>query len=382
MAGTAQPTAPLPIVFAIPALDHGGPDRVMYELLVGLDRTKFAPSLLVSEPEGYYRSRLPADIQVHVLPRAPSWLGRYPVFQALRFVRQTAPAIVFATLRMTLTLGMAASAFPKETRLILRQANDLSADFAVLIKKSPLKHRLSRQIAMAALRRADAVVCQSEAMRTDLRAQLGDRADLHVINNPVNIEAIERSSSLTRPQLPGSPALVSVGRLAPQKGFDILLPAFAQLRTTHPGAHLTVLGDGPDRSNLEAQARSLGLATAVTFTGFASEPIPMVQAADLFVLASRYEGFPNAALEALACGTPVVLTDCPGANREIVMPGVNGQLAPEITSRAMAAAMVRAISELPYDRARIISACRERFAASRILGQYEHLFSAVAERRS
>lgn len=377
MAGTDQPRAPLPVLFAIPALDHGGPDRVMYEVLSGLDRTKFAPSLLVSEPEGYYLSRLPADIPVHVLPRSRSFLHRYPVFQALRFVRKTAPAIVFATLRMTLTLGMVARAFPRRTRLVLRQANDLSADSSVLIEKSPLKHRISRQVAITALRSADAVVCQSESMRRDLRALLGDRTNLQVINNPVNIEAVERASVAA--SLPGTPALVSVGRLAPQKGFDLLLPALAQLRATHPGAHLTVFGDGPDRAKLEELARSLHLETAVTFAGFTADPIPFVRAADLFVLASRYEGFPNAALEALACGTGVVLTDCPGANREIVLPGTNGRLAPSISSAAMASAMAQALADLPYDRARIVAICRERFAAKRIIGEYESLFSMVAD---
>ncbi len=379
MAGTDQGRARLPILFAIPALDHGGPDRVMYEVLSGLDRTKFAPSLLVSEPEGYYLSRLSADVPVHVLPRSRSLLHRYPVFQALRFVRRTAPAIVFATLRMTLTLGMVARAFPRRTRLVLRQANDLSADSAVLIEKSPLKHRLSRQVAITALRSADAVVCQSESMRHDLRALLGARTNLHVINNPVNLEAVERSLGTTGARLPGAPALVSVGRLAPQKGFDLLLPAFAELRTSHPGAHLTVFGEGPDRSRLEEQARSLGLETEVTFAGFTSDPIPFVRTADLFVLSSRYEGFPNAALEALACGTGVVLTDCPGANREIVLPGINGRLAPNISSAAMASAMAQALADLPYDRSRIIEVCRERFAAKRIIGQYESLFSMVAD---
>ena len=125
---------PLRVLFAIPGLDHGGPDRVVFELLTNLDRSRFTPSLLVSDPGGYYFSRLPADLPIEVLAGARGFRHRYPVLRALQFVRKTAPDLVFATLRMTLMFGLTARAFPRHTKLVLRQANDLSADFAVLMK--------------------------------------------------------------------------------------------------------------------------------------------------------------------------------------------------------------------------------------------------------
>lgn len=364
------------VLFAIPALDRGGPDRVMFELLCAIDRTRFVPSLMVIDGEGDYISRLPKDIPIEVLG-GKSRRDRYPVVRALRFIRKTKPDVVFGTLRMTFTLGMAAPAFPANTRLVLRQANDFTTDFALLVERSPIKHRFARWLSKQNLRRADAVVCQSHAMKQDLDSLLGDRANLHVIGNPVDIDAVSRAGIGT---LPGSPALVSVGRLAAQKGFDILLPAIARLREQHPSLHLTIVGDGPDRGALEAQAAELGLRDAVTFTGFSSNPIPLVRAADLFVLSSRYEGFPNAALEALACGTPVVLTDCPGANSEIVIAGMNGRLAPTIDAAAFARAVDTALAELAsYDRAAIMANCAERYAADRIVEKYQHLFSTVAQ---
>ncbi|MEJ7596863.1 MAG: glycosyltransferase [Kofleriaceae bacterium] len=362
------------VLFAIPALDRGGPDRVLFELLCSIDRTKFVPSLMVIDGEGDYIKRLPADIPVEVLG-GKSRRDRYPVLRALQFIRKTKPDVVFGTLRMTFTLGIASPAFPASTRLVLRQANDFTTDFALLVAKSPVKHRFARWLSKQNLKRADAVVCQSHAMKHDLGALIGTSGNLHVISNPVDLEAVARAGNST---LPGTPALVSVGRLAPQKGFDILLPAIAKLRARHPGLHLTIIGEGPDRVALEAQAIQLGLADVVTFTGFSSNPIPQVRAADLFVLSSRYEGFPNAALEALACGTPVVLTDCPGANSEIVIGGMNGRLAPSIDATAFADAMETALAELAsYDRTAIIANCAERYAARRIVEQYQHLFSSV-----
>ncbi|HET7502214.1 MAG TPA: glycosyltransferase [Kofleriaceae bacterium] len=369
---------PIKILFAIPALDHGGPDRVLFELLRSLDRARFTPSLMVSEPGGYYLERLPADIPVEVLGGSTTFTRRYPVLRALRFVRRAAPDVVFATLRMNLTLGVVAPAFPRHTRLILRQAIQASTDFAALIQQSGWKHRVSRRIAMASLGRADAVICQSEAMKADLRQLVGDRDVFHVIANPIDVDAITHAARAPV-ALRGRPALVSVGRLVHLKGYDLLLAAIDRLRTTHPDLHLTIVGDGPERQRLEALALKLDLARHVTFLGFSPEPWPVVRAADLFVLGSRYEAFPNAALEALACGTPVVLTDCPGANAQLVRPGFNGQLAPDATAAGLARTIEVALAERPgYDRASIIADCGARFGTAQITRRYEDVFASIA----
>ncbi len=362
----------LKVMFAIPALDRGGPDRVFFELLCSLDRSRFEPMLVVSEPTGHYLERLPPDVAVDVL--AP--LSRYPFRAALRAARRDKPDVILATLRMTFTMGLVAPLLPKRTRLVLRQANDFTTDFATLVGKSFVKHRLARWISMANLRMADAVVCQSAAMEADLRELLGARARLHVIGNPIDLGAVTRDAAASA-KGQGSPALVSVGRLTPQKGYDILLPAIRSVRERHPQLHLTVFGDGPDRAGLEQQTRELGLGESVTFAGFTSSPLPHVRAATLFVLASRYEGFPNAALESLACGTPVMLTDCPGANAELVADGINGRLAKRVDAVAVATAIEQALADT-YDRATIIARCRQHYAAERIVSKYEHLFEAVS----
>lgn len=366
------------ILFAIPSLDKGGPDRVLFELLRALDRRRFAPSLMVSEPGGYYLARLPPDIPVGVLGGATALSRRYPVLRALRFVRRAAPDLVFATLRMNLTLGVVAPAFPRHTRLVLRQAIQASTDFAALIAQAGIKHRVSRWIARTSLRRADAVICQSEAMRADLRALVGDHAALHVIGNPIDVDAV-RVAARAPVILPGRPALISVARLAHLKGYDLLLPAIDRLRRSHPGIHLTVIGEGGERPRLEALIRRLDLGRCVALPGFSPEPLPAVRAADLFVLPSRYEAFPNAALEALACGTPVVLTDCPGANAQLVRPGFNGRLARAASPDELAAAIAVALGERAgYDRAAISADCAARFGAAQITARYEDVFAEVA----
>jgi glycosyltransferase involved in cell wall biosynthesis len=365
------------VLFAIPALDRGGPDRVLFELLSRLDRRRFRPSVMVGAPTGHYLSRLPGDVSVTVLGDSGRRRDRYPALRALRALWRARPDVVFATLRMQLALGMVAPAFPPRTRLVLRPPTPHSSDFAALIARSPIKHRMSRALALATLRRADAIVCQSRVMYDDYREVLGDERKLRVIGNPIDTASVARIAA-REVALPGSPALVSVGRFWPVKGYDILLAALPVVRARHPGLHLTIYGEGPDRPALEAQARSLGIADAVTFAGFNPDPLPSVRAADLFVLASRYEAFPNAALEALACGTPVVLTSCFGANRQIVEPGANGRLAETSTSEDVARALGEAIGELArYDAAHIIADTEARFGAQQIVRAYEDVFASV-----
>lgn len=367
------------VLFAIPALDTGGPDRVFFEILTALDRERFAPHLMLSAGTGRYLSRLPADVPVEVLGTERGLRGRYPVLQALRCVRRIAPDVVIATLRMQLTLGAIAPAFPSHTRLVVRPATPHSQDFAALEQGSLLKHRIARGIAVSTLRRATAIVCQSEAMKADLETVVRRPERLHVIGNPIDVAAVQRASFARQVRLPGSPALVSVGRFWPVKGYDILLRALPAVRARFPELHLTIFGQGPDREQLEQLTARLDLTRSVTFAGFTPEPMPAVRGADLFVLASRYEGFPNAALEALACGTPVVLTSCEGANAQVVRPGINGRLANEAEPAAFARALETAITEArSYDRAAIVADTEERFGARRIVRGYERVLELAA----
>lgn len=359
------------VLFATPMLDRGGPDRVLFEIVKTIDRTRFAPHVMVSQRDGHYLSRLPSDVPVKFLEGS----RHYPIVSALRHVRALKPDIVLGTLRMVLTLGAIAPFLPRSTRLVLRPASPVSADFAALIKAAPLKQRIARRFVISTLRRADAVVCQSWSMQTDLGKLFGTSSNLHVVANPIDVSAVARESS-SNVTLKGTPALVSCGRLVPLKAYEVLLEAIPKLRERHPDLHLTILGDGPERARLENVIRRLHLEAAVTLAGYTKEPWPYLRAADLFVLTSRYDAFCNAALEALACGTPVVLTDCPGANAELVAPGLNGRLVKSMSPSKIADEISIAI-ETRWDRDAIRADVERRFASSRIVAAYESVLSSV-----
>jgi glycosyltransferase involved in cell wall biosynthesis len=132
--------------------------------------------------------------------------------------------------------------------------------------------------------------------------------------------------------------VLAVGRLTYQKDFSTLLRAFATVREKMD-ARLVILGDGPDRRNLESLATKLDIENHVDFPGYVDNPYPYLKRADLFVLSSRYEGLPNVLIEAQICGAPIVSTDCPTGPDEILMKGRAGVLVPVGDAASMAVAM-------------------------------------------
>jgi glycosyltransferase involved in cell wall biosynthesis len=176
---------------------------------------------------------------------------------------------------------------------------------------------------------------------------LGIRRDKLVrIYNPVDVETVRGLAESTKMPYRGpGPHVMAMGRLQHEKAYDVLLRAFASVLNALPQAKLTILGEGPLEALLKKQALELGIDQAVAFPGFQKNPWPYMKHADLFVLASRFEGMPNALLEALALGTPVVATDCPGGVREIHKSAREIVLVPPEDHVALAAAIVAALSK-------------------------------------
>lgn len=368
------------IVFAIPELDAGGPDRVIYELLTGLDRERFAPILVTSRRGGRYFDALPDDVRVVVIDG-----GRYPALAFARAIDRIAPDLVFTTLRMNVTALAARMIQRRRPPVIARQANAIAADFAILRQTTLVKHRLAQAIIRALMRRADAVVAQSDDMARELRRDLRPSQEIAVIGNPLSLDELRHALAgqkavATVPDR-GGPAVIAVGRLAPQKGFDLLLPAFATFRARFPDANLTILGEGPERAALERQVAELGLSGCVLMPGRSEIALAEIEQADLFVSSSRYEGFSNAMLEAMALGVPVVATDCPGATRDLIVDGETGFLAPTIDADAIGAVMLRAMES---DRATIGARGRahvaKNFEKTAVVRKYQALFLRFARR--
>jgi len=331
------------VLFVIPNLKAGGSERVFSILLRHLDRRRFEPHLALFKAEGEYLEDIPKDVVIHDLQVSRA---RYALLRILRLARRLRPSAMLSTLSsVNLAVILCKPFLPKNTRVLVRQT---VLTTAVLKDETRLHKLLYRYL----YKRADKVICLSDSMVNDLAAHFNvPREKLVRIYNPVDLNYVrELAMAEGNPYSGPGPHLVTAGRLSREKGFDLLLAAMPSVLEHFPQARLTLLGEGPLAAALNAQSRQLGLSEVVDFPGFQHNPWRYFRHADLFVLPSRYEGLPNALLEALAVGTPVVATDCPGGLREIQACCKQIVLVPPEDPRALAEAIVKACSRPKTER--------------------------------
>lgn len=226
--------------------------------------------------------------------------------------------------------------------------------------------------------RAAAVVILTEGVR-EWAEEFVDKAAVRVIPNPIP-EVVLKQQAGAQSERSGH-VVAAMGRLDPQKGFDVLLKAFARCTGQYPDWSMVILGEGGERSQLEALARKLGIADRVSLPGLIRNPFWILRAADLFVLSSRFEGFPMALIEAMSCRLPVISTDCPSGPRDIVRDGVDAVLVPIENVEALAEAMSRLMGD-PNERDRLgarAAEIGERFSVGTIIQCWNKLLAEVIE---
>lgn len=235
-------------------------------------------------------------------------------------------------------------------------------------------HPFWRPASLLAARAADGIVMQTEQARATLPARAQARAV--VIPNPCTMP------SGARGRKGDGSRIVAVGRLDRQKGFDLLLEAFARAAPAMPGATLTIFGEGAERAALEAQIRALGLRDRVRLPGVTECPGAWLEAGDVFVLSSRFEGFPNVLVEALAGGLPAVAFDCPWGPSSILTDGKDGLLVPPQDVEALASALERLVTDAELRAALSAAASKTvgRFLLPNVLAQWDAAFAAAAAR--
>ena len=361
------------VMFIVPTLRGGGAERVIVTLLRYLDPTRFRMVLAVVDTRlAVYRGDVPeyvefVDLDCRRVRNAP--------WKLLRLAWRIKPDLVFSTLAyLNLTVVALRPVMPRRTAFIGREGTILSES---------VKHFNYSALWLAAYRalypRFDAVVCQSRYMQKDMVENHGvPREKTVVINNPVDLERVSRGLPPRRPrrEVNGPLRLVAAGRFTQEKGYDLLIEALALLRDLE--ISLCILGDGPLVPEVKRRAAELGLADRVTLVGFQSNPFRYFAEADAFVLSSRYEGFPNVVLEALASGIGVIATPAIGGTPEILEGLAGCVLAREVSAPALAAA-IRDWASRPFDG--IPASALDRYRGSEIAEQYARLFDRVCDAR-
>jgi glycosyltransferase involved in cell wall biosynthesis len=354
-----------------------GVQRMFLNLGAELVRRGFPVSLLVCQDHGRWAQEPMHGMRLEILRLRPpgDWhsvrrlipLLRYCMASSgtpylsrlgglLEFVATERPRVVVSGgTRCNLLNGIARRVSPVPYRAVLTEHNPLSGKL----------HRVSRKWKLHSVRgiypNADAIAGVSQGVADELARFLGRRESLPALPNPVVTPLFDRQRELPPAHRwltdGGPPVLVAIGALEARKNFSLLLHAIARLRRRRP-VRLIVLGEGPERRALEACARELGLAAIVSFPGFTVDVAHYLNHAAALALSSTYEGFGCVIVEALACGCPVVSTDCPYGPREILAHGRYGKLVPLGDEAAFAAALEDTLARAP-DRHRLQARARE-----------------------
>ena len=331
------------IAIFLPSLPVGGGSLVALEIANGLVRRGLAVDLLLARAEGEYLDRVPEQVR---LVAFDSWHAITSLPKLLRYLRRERPDALVATLRSSIAVALAAKKFfAKDVPTIVLQQVTLSGEF----DHSGFQSRMLIRAMEGLLPCANAVVAVSRGAAADLKRRVPAASHLvQVILNPVTGPEQSKKAALPvkHPWLGNSrlPIILSVGRLDIQKDHPTLLRAFSEVLKSRP-ARLVILGEGPDRDNLTALARQLGIANRVDFPGFESNPFAWMARARVFALSSRYEGLPTVLIEAMACGAPVVSTDCASGPAEILEDGKWGRLTPVGDWHALAQAILETLDD-------------------------------------
>jgi glycosyltransferase involved in cell wall biosynthesis len=301
-----------------------------------------------------------------------------------RMIRAHRPHVVMSFLKgmSLLTWAVLGGMGADRPVWIAREGNNTDAVIDDELK-NPAARAFIRAITRRAYRRADCFLANSHEMARGLEAQLGlDHRRVRVVHNPIDIAAVQRLAREPLPNPPTRPYIVAVGRLEHQKGHDVLLRAYAASGAARD-LDLIIVGRGTRETDLRRQAADLGLGEQVRFVGFTDNPWAWVSRARLFVLPSRWEGFPSALVETLACGVPALVTACDYGPAEAVEHGRSGWVVPPDDAAALGGAMTDLLAR-PELLAAFAAAGPARAALYDIdgmVGAYNDLFIEQAQAR-
>jgi glycosyltransferase involved in cell wall biosynthesis len=342
---------------AIHAFEGGGSRRDAILLCNALAAKGIPVAILVLQAGGPLRDLV--DPAVRVVEIAGGRI-RYALAAFRRAFRMLAPRLVLSSeSSLNLCCIAAARSLPRAERpkIVLREVASPSA----AQKFDPSwQGRLAYRALPYLYRFADRVITLTEGARRDLVSNFAVPPELISVmrtNAVITPELSDRIARWDGEQGRESDLIVAVGRLSPEKDYRLLLRALALLGRRRPW-RLALVGEGSERTALEALANSQGLADQTTFAGYASDPFSWMMRAKVFVCSSLYEGLCNVIIEALGCGTPVVSTDCPYGPREILQNGRLGTLVP-VGDAVRLAAAIEEMLDRPVDRDSLIARARD-----------------------
>lgn len=311
----------------LPSLLGGGAERIMVILANEFCARGISVDLVLSKAIGPYLADVQPNIRIVDL-NAKRLI--YSIFPLIKYIRKEHPKVMLTALNTSNIIAILARILSGISFKLVISERAVSS---VALRDNPLmRAKLIPFLMRRFYKKADSIIAVSAGVADDLvkKYNLNNRKISIVYNPIVTSELINLSNENFHHKWFGNqniPVILAIGRLTSQKNFPLLLNAFSLLLEIRD-ARLVILGEGKLRSNLEALASNLNIEEKVSFPGFVINPFKWMKNASVFVLSSDYEGLPGTLIQAMACGTPVVSTNCPSGPNEILENGKWGKLTP------------------------------------------------------
>jgi len=365
-------------LFILPDLQPGGAERMTLRVLGDLTIRGIEPTLILLKREGLLLSEVPAGVKVvgaleadgHVLRNSPLILRRL-----LRCARDCSVVVGALELEPTYFAYICGRMLNRPVIGWVRTSMDMH------LQMLSGAHRILTKLIYPRLNK---VVLLSQSAAVSMEAVVTLRPErVAIIPSYLDWESLQSKAAEAIPpwaaKILAKPTVVTTGRLVPAKGVDVLIRAHARLRASGMDHNLLIIGEGPFRGELAALTRSLDVQSSVFMPGFVSNPFPIMRAATIFVLASRYEGFPMVLLEALGAGAAALATDCPGGSKEILENGKYGLLVEPENDAALARAISRLLADPSLrNEFRLAGPVRARaFTPEQCLSDWERILSGI-----
>ena len=352
------------IGFFIPSLRGGGAERIFANLANEFSKKDFKVDLILAQKEGPYLKDISKKVNIVDL-KSDRILKSLP--RLVNYLRKEKPDVLLTTLGHVNIVSIIVKIISRSpVKLIIRQA--------IYFKFSSNKIRTLLEKLL--FKKADKIIAISKGVEKSLKDVIQiPKQKIKVIYNPVfNHSIIEKSKmTVNHPffQNKQGKIILGAGRLSRQKDFSTLIRAFSQLKN-YPKIRLVILGEGENRKELEQLIKALGLEDSVSLPGFVNNPYAYMSKADVFVLSSKFEGFGNVLVEAMACGVPVVSTNCESGPFEILSGGKYGKLVPVGNIEKLSQA-IEDILENPTEK-EILQNRAKFFSIDNAINEYQKLF--------
>jgi len=353
-----------------PLKEWGGIERNIVILCEEFLKFGVKPQLLLTrEGQTPYPDKIPSEVEIIDLHSKRKFDA---TFKLIRYLKQTKLDALFTYKDHAAKIAVMARSIGKiDIPIFINVTNTLS---------HTLRRPLKKRFALWIYPRANKITANSQGVKDDMITMGIPEQKIQVIYNPTITQDLAQRSKqkVEHPWINEKelPIVLGVGRLSQSKDFITLLKSFALLQK-HKPSRLIIIGEGPERKNIQDKISELNIQNKVHLPGYISDPIPWMANSDVFVLSSRYEGLGNVLIEALAAGTPVVSTNCPSGPAEILQSGKIGPLVPVGDVQSMTEAIAKVLESPPQPE--LIRQGLERFHSDVVAGQCLDLMGLLGE---